>query len=116
METLKEVQNYVDEQIKVLEEKKQLLILLEHIYETLTLQPLLVDYDLDMNPYMINNISGRIALGKNNLTRCIIEAYKNGDVNVYFEKSNFTEPKRIPWVNRITSTERLVQEVLEGLK
>ena len=48
METLKEVQEYVDKQIKVLEGKKELLVSLERLYEVLSKQKSLADYTIEI--------------------------------------------------------------------
>ena len=48
METLKEVQEYVDKQIKVLEGKKELLVSLERLYEVLSKQKDLASYTIEI--------------------------------------------------------------------
>lgn len=115
METLKEVQEYVDKQIKVLEGRKELLVSLERLYEVLSKQKDLVDYTIEINPDSINNLFGYIEISKNNLTRCKIEVTVDRDVGINFPLGK-TEQRWINWQNRFVATEEVLRVILEGLK
>lgn len=115
METLKEVQEYVDKQIKALEGKKELLVSLERLYEVLSKQKDLADYTIEINPDTINNLFGYIELSKNNLIRCKIEVTKDRDVGINFPLGK-TEQRWINWQNRFVATEEVLRVILESLK
>ncbi len=115
METLKEVQEYVDKQIKVLERKKDLLVSLERLYEVLSKQKSLAGYTIEINPNIINNFYGYIEISKHNLTRCKIEVTVDRDVGINFPFGK-TEQKWINWQNRHVATEEVLNVILEGLK
>lgn len=115
METLKEVQEYVDKQIKVLEKKRGLLISLERLYEVLSKQESLAGCTIEINPHIINNLYGYIEISKNNLTRCKIEVTADRDVGISFPLSK-NEQKWINWQNRFVATEEVLRVIQEGLK
>lgn len=115
METLKEVQKYVDKQIKVLEGKKDLLVSLERLYEVLSKQESLADYTIEINPHIINNFCGYIEISKNNLIKCKIEVTRDRDVGINFPLGK-TEQRWINWQNRYVATEEVLRVISEGLK
>ena len=115
METLKEVQEYVDKQIKVLEGKKDLLVSLERLYEVLSKQESLASYTIEINPNIINNFYGYIEISKNNLIKCKIEVTRDRDVGINFPLGK-AEQRWINWQNRFVATEEVLNVVLEGLK
>lgn len=115
METLKEVQKYVDKQIKVLEGKKDLLVSLERLYEVLSKQKSLADYMIEINPDTINNFYGYIEISKNNLIKCKIEVTRDRDVGINFPLGK-TEQRWINWQNRYVATEEVLRIISGGLK
>lgn len=115
METLKEVQKYVDKQIKVLEGKKDLLVSLERLYEVLSKQESLADYTIEINPDTINNFYGYIEISKNNLIKCKLEVTRDRDVGINFPFDK-TEQRWINWQNRYVATDEVLRTIQEGLK
>lgn len=115
METLKEVQEYVDKQIKVLKGKKDLLVSLERLYEVLSKQESLTDYTIEINPNIINNFYGYIEISKNNLIKCKIEVTRDRDVGINFPLGK-TEQRWINWQNRYVATAEVLRIISEGLK
>lgn len=115
METLKEVQEFVDKQIKVLEGKKDLLVSLERLYEVLSKQKILEGYTIEINPNIINNFYGYIEISKNNLIKCKIEVTRDRDVGINFPLGK-TEQRWINWQNRYVATEEVLRTIQEGLK
>jgi len=115
METLKDVQKFVDAQLKVLEGKKNLLTSLENLYEALSCLESLAGYTIEINPNTINNFYGYVEISKNNLTRCKIEVTRDKDVGISFP---FSKAKR-KWINcqgKFIATPAVLQIILEGLK
>lgn len=114
METLKEVQKFVDSQLKVLEGKKDLLTSLERLYEVISKQESLADYTIEINPDTINNFYGYIEISKNNLIKCKIEVTRDRDVGINFPLGK-TEQRWINWQNRFVATEEVLRAISEGL-
>lgn len=115
METLKDVQKFVDSQLKVLEGKKDLLTSLERLYEVLSKRESLTGYTIEINPHTINNFYGYIEISKNNLVKCKIEVTRDKDVGISFPPGK-NEQRWINWQNKFVATSEVLRIISEGLE
>lgn len=116
MNTIKSVNEVLDKEIKVMEDRKKLLILTKNLYKAISECKELEGYEICLQD-VPGNIYSAIEIWYKNLRRVLVEpSITSIEVSrcTFFESSNYLSNKRkiIEWVNSETTTE----EVLETIK
>lgn len=108
MNTIKSVNEILDKEIKVMEDRKELLILTKNLYKAISECKELEGYEICLQG-IPGNIYSAIEIWYKNLRRVLVEPSIT-----YIEVSSYLSNKRkvIKWMNSITTTE----EVLETIK
>ena len=108
MNTIKSVNEILDKEIKVTEDRKELLILTKNLYKAISECKELEGYEICLQG-IPGNIYSAIEIWHKNLRRVLVEPSIT-----YIEVSSFLTNKRkiITWMNSIVTTE----EVLETIK
>ena len=108
MNTIKSVNEVLDKEIKVMEDRKELLILTKNLYKTIRECKELEGYEICLQD-IPSNLYSAIEIWYKNLRRVLVEPSITS-----IEVSSYLSNKRkvIKWMNSITTPE----EVLETIK
>lgn len=108
MNTIKSVNEVLDKEIKVMEDRKELLILTKNLYKAISECKELKGYEICLQG-IPGNIYSAIEIWYKNLRRVLVEpSIESIEVSSYLANKR----KIIKWMNSITTTE----EVLETIK